>query len=136
MDWKKERDALLAQTMAFVQSVTGKAEIAARPRTPAAPLPQPAVPPASLGRQDARAKPAPTEKPPEAVAPPAVTRPEQLAPLSLPQTDLKREIQDRIASFRAHQERFNGERAEYFNATLAKLRTTIDEGPASPRGND
>src|SRR5712664_1332442 len=30
MDWKKERDALIAQTFAFVQSVTGKTEETAR----------------------------------------------------------------------------------------------------------
>ena len=39
-------------------------------------------------------------------------------------------MQDRIESFRKHQERFNRERAEYFNATLARLRAAIDEaGP-------
>ena len=42
------------------------------------------------------------------------------------------EIRARIASFRAHQERFNRERADYFSATLARLRAAIDETP-TPR---
>ena len=41
--------------------------------------------------------------------------------------ELQSEIRSRIASFRAHQERFNRERAEYFNATLARLRASLDE---------
>jgi hypothetical protein len=32
----------------------------------------------------------------------------------------------RVANFRAHQQRFNREREEYFSATLTKLRTAIE----------
>jgi hypothetical protein len=134
MDWKKERDALIAQTMAFVQSVSSKTEATAKSSTVGSGtvLPQPEAARALVDRPEVRPGPASIEKP--AAAGPA--EPERSAPLSLPipQTDMKREIQDRIASFRAHQERFNRERAEYFNATLAKLRTTAGEKPASPRG--
>jgi hypothetical protein len=45
------------------------------------------------------------------------------------QVDVKTEIQGRIASFRAHQERFNRERQEYFSATLARLRASIEQLP-------
>jgi hypothetical protein len=45
------------------------------------------------------------------------------------------EIRARVASFRAHQERFNREREEYFAATLARLRAVIKDMP-SPRPND
>ena len=38
-----------------------------------------------------------------------------------------------IAAFRAHQERFNRERHEYFNATLARLRAEINELPEPAR---
>ncbi|MGA7810550.1 MAG: hypothetical protein WCB02_38735, partial [Bradyrhizobium sp.] len=62
---------------------------------------------------------APVEPPP---APPM--------PRPTAQSDVRAEIQARIASFRAHQERFNRERAEYFNTTLARLRATIDGVPA------
>ncbi len=43
------------------------------------------------------------------------------------QVDMQTEIRARIAAFRAHQERFNRERAEYFSATLKRLRTEMDE---------
>jgi hypothetical protein len=36
-------------------------------------------------------------------------------------------MQARVAKFRAHQERFNREREEYFSATLAKVRAALGE---------
>jgi len=39
------------------------------------------------------------------------------------------EIRARIAGFRAHQERFNREREEYFSQTLARLKAEINEMP-------
>jgi hypothetical protein len=39
------------------------------------------------------------------------------------------EIRARVAGFRAHQERFNREREEYFSKTLAKLKAEIKEMP-------
>jgi hypothetical protein len=44
------------------------------------------------------------------------------------------EIRARIAGFRAHQERFNREREEYFSTTLARLRATLNE--ATTRSDD
>jgi hypothetical protein len=43
------------------------------------------------------------------------------------------EIRARIAGFRAHQERFNREREEYFSRTLARLKASLDERPPLPR---
>jgi len=43
------------------------------------------------------------------------------------------EIRARVAGFRAHQERFNRERENYFAATLARLRAAIED--MSPRPN-
>ncbi len=135
MDWKKERDALIAQTLAFVQAVAVKTEATPKAWTegPAVAPPQPAAPPAPLARQAPAPLPAAAPKR-EPVEPAAVARPDGFAPLSLPslQTDIKREIQDRIANFRAHQERFNRERAEYVSATLARLRATTEPSPPSP----
>lgn len=53
----------------------------------------------------------------------------RILPLSRPvdQVDMQTEIRARVASFRAHQERFTRERHEYFKATLARLRASIDE---------
>jgi hypothetical protein len=47
------------------------------------------------------------------------------------QSEVREEIRARIASFRAHQERFNREREEYFSATLARLRAAMKDSPAS-----
>ena len=49
-------------------------------------------------------------------------------------SELQNEIRSRIEGFRAHQERFSRERADYFNATLARLRASLDEA-AAPRSN-
>jgi hypothetical protein len=145
MDWKRERDALIAQTYAFVQSVAWKLEQGAREparETSKETLPQKltllpltSLPPLTSLQPlpEARATPAeaaPTE-PVAAVAP----RP---TPLVLPSFDgeVKDEIGARIANFRAHQERFNRERAEYFSATLARVRSALREvPPPRPGGN-
>ena len=44
-------------------------------------------------------------------------------------TDIQKEIRDRVASFRAHQQRFNKEREEYFSATIAKLKASMKDLP-------
>jgi hypothetical protein len=36
----------------------------------------------------------------------------------------------RVANFRAHQQRFNREREEYFSATLTRLRAAIEKDSA------
>jgi hypothetical protein len=40
-------------------------------------------------------------------------------------SDVRSEMQNRIANFRKHQERFEREREEYCAATLSKLRAAI-----------
>ena len=174
MKWMKERDLLIAQTMAFVQSVTGKAPEADKmpeagktvavsadpisvalpsvdrfeverfePVSPAAlALPDialslvqtppagraSAVPPAA--EVQARAVPAPMiEAPPEA--------PREIpSPVSFSRPDLREdfpsEIRARVASFRAHQERFSREREAYCAATMAKVHAVLKEGELPP----
>jgi hypothetical protein len=46
--------------------------------------------------------------------------------------DFQSEIRARIASFRAHQERFNREREAYCTATMAKVHAALKEGELSP----
>jgi hypothetical protein len=46
--------------------------------------------------------------------------------------DFQSEIKARIASFRAHQERFNREREAYCTATMAKVHATLKQGELSP----
>jgi hypothetical protein len=137
MDWKRERDSLIAQTYAFVQSVAGKNEDVARtearlpPATAVQPPPQP-----SPGFTHVRAKAMPAE--PVRAAVTAVEAPRGVLPLPLPSPAIvpseRDEMQARIASFRAHQDRFKRERAEYFNATLAKLRAELKETPQPRSG--
>jgi hypothetical protein len=123
MKWIQERDALIAQTIAFVQSVSGRKE--------------------DVGRFDQGLYRAAAAEPkfepksdPVPVAPVPIKTleipgPPKNIPLSrqFQQVDVKTEIQVRIASFRAHQERFNRERHEYFSATLARLRASIEQLP-------
>jgi len=123
MNWIQERDALIAQTLSFVQSVTGRnddAGIAALLK------PVRAAEPETLATSVTSAPPEPVK-----VAEPGLPVP---APRPIVPSDLQNEIRARIASFRAHQERFNREREQYFSATLARLRASLDELP--PRSLD
>jgi hypothetical protein len=127
MSWKKERDLLIAQTMAFVQSVAGK-------------KPDAGLAEAKPGIEPTRqAKPAPVSAveilAAEIIAPPqAGSQGSPQTNLRIPRSnvssDIRSEMQARVANFRAHQERFNRERDEYFSATLKKLRTSMANAPA------
>jgi hypothetical protein len=122
MDWKQERDLLVAQTLAFVQSVTGS-KSGLEPDAEAAPI----------GAVDIEAIAAAikTVEPPRGVQVSGA----QVSGVSqkMVPSEFQTEIQNRIASFRAHQERFNRERAEYFGTTLSKIRAAIEDASASAR---
>jgi hypothetical protein len=125
MSWKLERDSLIAQTLAFVQSVTGKREETGRPEAvfahslqPEVDEPEPAAQPSRLASPRAVDT---IQRPP--AAPPASAPGRPFAP-----GEMAAEIRARVASFRAHQERFNREREEYFATTLAKLRAALKDG--------
>ncbi|MGX1352896.1 hypothetical protein AB7M49_006505 [Bradyrhizobium elkanii] len=176
MKWMKERDLLIAQTMAFVQSVKGKLPDA----EPPAPAPQtvppaakptatpPVAPPAPAAALPAAAEealaeaiatfsvkpaaevraavappplPVPTviEGLPPAPSPLAVTvvevppqpaQPPQFARLDI-SGDFGSEVRERVANFRAQQQRFLKEREEYCTTTMAKVRAAINELPRS-----
>ena len=133
MEWVKERDLLIAQTMAFVQSVNDR-KLGAR-------------------RLDARrwaesrieAAPIDTIKPIDAIKPieaiKIVEQPPANIPFNVPAPrpnisgEVRAEMQNRVASFRAHQQRFHRERDEYCSATLAKMRVLVgdDSAPAPLR---
>ena len=116
MSWMKERDSLIAQTMAFVQSVTGRREDL-RPDL------KPVLPPVEV---DVRAELATALEIVDAAERPPVAVPQ---PRQVVLTDIQKEIRDRVASFRAHQQRFNKEREEYFSATIAKLKASMKDLP-------
>ena len=148
MKWIRERDALIAQTLAFVQSVTGRKEDFRQPDTavvaPAAsvevassvaiertveigepsrpePPPLPSVPPLpSRASSEPAPEPMSQSQPTSYVAPPRAT------------SEFRSEVQARVANFRKHQERFEREREEYCAATLARARATAAEPAPRP----
>lgn len=130
MKWIQERDALIAQTMAFVQSVSGRKEAASGfdPRSYRAAAAEPKFEP----KFEPKADPVPMAPAPMKTL--EIPGPPKNIPLArqFQQVDVKTEIQARIASFRAHQERFNRERQEYFSTTLARLRASIEQLPRPP----
>jgi len=140
MKWMRERDLLIAQTMAFVQSVTGKMPEAEK--TVAASVALLAVETSETTRAAAalpNIESLLAETPPATQAPREVSRdvsremPREIsrpAPLARPdlQEDFQSEIRARVASFRAHQERFNREREAYCSATMAKVHAALREG--------
>jgi hypothetical protein len=116
MSWKKDRDSLIAQTMAFVQSVTGRRDDARADLNPV-------LPPVEL---DLRAELATALEIVDAAEPP----PAPMAPSrQIAVSEMQKEIRDRIASFRAHQQRFNKEREEYFSATISRLKASMKDLP-------
>jgi hypothetical protein len=126
MTWMRERDALIAQTLAFVQSVAGTSEDAGAALPRLAPKqPQTAAASVDLGPvvMARRAEP-PQVLPKDLPRTPPVSRP-------IVSSEFRSEIGARIASFRAHQERFRREREDYFNATLGKARAAINDVSSS-----
>ena len=131
MSWKKERDSLIAQTMAFVQSVSGRKEVTVPPGA-GLPAAQPAellTPPAwdvwAAPKTIAPIEPVKAAEPQPAIAASAL-RPAVAG-------EVANEIRARVAGFRVHQERFNREREEYFSQTLAKLKAQINQMPPPTR---
>ncbi|WP_453953605.1 hypothetical protein [Bradyrhizobium sp. USDA 377] len=126
MKWIAERDALIAQTLAFVQSVTGKKDELHPPERPPVAF---AVTTEIVTVQTVAVE---TELPPAAPPPEPQARPVPIPP-PRPGSDFRTEMQARIANFRKHQERFEREREEYCAATLTKLRAALrDAGPPPP----
>ena len=118
MNWSTERDALIAETMAFVQSVTGKQPGGAAETVSVRPGSVAAAPIAGSGTSLAQVEPT-----------------GELAPVTdLPRSEVRKELQTRIAAFQAHQHRFQREREAYFNSVLTNARSTPEAGPkVTPR---
>ena len=130
MKWMRERDLLIAQTMAFVQSVSGKMPEAEK--TAAASLTLLSV---ETSHTTSAPAPLPDIEALLAVGG-AVAAPPKAAPkarLDL-RDELQAEIKARVANFRAHQERFSREREAYCSATMAKVHASLrdDSGLSRP----
>ena len=109
MKWVMERDLLIAQTMAFVESVTGK--------KPAADLRVESPPSAVIGFEQ-------PESPVEVVATP------RKPPVA--RSAVREEMEGRVAAFRAHQQRFDRERDRHFNSVLTGIRAAITDPSRTP----
>jgi hypothetical protein len=134
MKWSKERDDLIAQTKAFVQSVTGRRPQLAPERVSIGAALVRAVPidnPVAQLVSNSAASAGPIEN---FVAAESIERGEQTSDLPpvTAQSEVRKEIQTHIAAFQAHQHRFHREREAYFNAVLTKARSAIKNGPDVP----
>jgi len=142
MKWMRERDLLIAQTMAFVQSVTGKKPEAEKTVTTSVALlsvetsdgVETFAPETSASMPDIEAllavsgaiSPVPRQAPNQAARPASPERPDL-------RNDFQSEIKARVANFRAHQERFNREREAYCSATMTRIHAALKEGELPPR---
>jgi hypothetical protein len=109
MKWVEERDLLIAQTMTFVQSITGK---------------QPDA------RAESRIEFAPVDRIERVERPIDIIHGARSLPV--PRSGLREEIQGRVAAFRAHQQLFDRERDAYCKAVLTKVRASIPSHPKPP----
>ncbi|GLR83326.1 hypothetical protein [Bradyrhizobium iriomotense] len=124
MKWIRERDALIAQTLAFVQSVTGRKEETLLTGSASVPPPIAMEVTSVVVIEDVRE----VEQPPQTAPPP---QPFQVSPPRR-SGDFRSEVLARVANFRKHQERFEREREEFCQSTLAKVRDAISNPPPRP----
>jgi hypothetical protein len=129
MKWVIESDLLIAQALAFVQSVSGKKEDAGKSVAAldieAAPID--AITEDAIKDHSIKDTIKIVERPAHIQASSTI----QLSRASVP-SDFRTEIQASVANFRAHQERFHRDRDEHYRATFARIRTTIGSDPTSP----
>jgi len=115
MKWTRERDLLIAQTMTFVQSITGKK-------------------PEAEARAETRIEFVPVDEIETAERPIQIVREviPASSPLPVPRIGFREEIQGRVAAFRAHQQLFNRERDAYCDKVLTSVRASIESRPKAP----
>ena len=108
MDWKRDLDALIESTMAFVKDVKQRQPI-------------PDLPVALRTAEQALAD---TSKP--------IPRPITIAPTD--SLALQRdEIRERVSSFKKHQEKMAREREDYYLQVKARMLAPIDPNPVRPK---
>jgi hypothetical protein len=128
MSWKRDRDSLIAQTMAFVQSVAGRTENTGRADFEPAPSRAELTALEALEEDLVPKSKRPVLEPARVAPAPPSLHATPIAASTL-QREVANEIRARIASFRQHQERFSREREQYFSETLARLRATLKDTP-------
>jgi hypothetical protein len=132
MSWKQERDLLIAETMAFAQSVSGKQAdrhgfreaLATEALATEAPATEAPASKAPAGQTLVETAPAALPQAHPAARPPTL-RADLRADL---RNDVREEIRARVAAFRAHQELIRRDRDQYYNSVLAKVQTLTGRG--------
>jgi hypothetical protein len=143
MKWIKERDLFIAQTMAFVQSVTGK-----KPAAEAREAPRDVLFQSPLAKSTPADETADENRPAEAfrveASQPGALQIEtlkngtskietaQVTRSSPVLSDVRQEIRGRVAAFRAHQELFNRQRNEYCDSVLTRVRASTGHALKAP----
>jgi hypothetical protein len=106
--WKKDLDALVKQTMAFARAVT-----------PAAPSYKELAPPTVNPVQNQAETTVSQDLPSQSAS--------DEAPVGKAASNEREEIGRRLASFKAHQERWTRDREEYANSMLDRIRLPRDD---------
>ena len=110
-DWRKQRDLLIEETMAFAQRVRSDAPKKFE-------FPKTVAPPVSQG----------VSTQPEPVRPPMTAE----VPTPKDRLDSERDvIQRRVANFKANQKKFQNDREDYYTRTMSDARAT-----QTPRSRD
>jgi hypothetical protein len=132
MEWVRERELLIAQTLAFVQSVSDRERD--DKKRDAEKL--------YVWKPDARKPGAEPDRRPHVeaapvdaikfVEPPAGTPFNIQVPRPTVSREVRTEMQNRVANFRAHQQRFTREREAYCRATIAKMRVVAIGTDSAP----
>jgi hypothetical protein len=121
MKWIKERDLLIAQTKAFVESVTGK-KVTAEARDVLREVLVKSTAADEIAEVARSVETSQIET--SQIETARITRP---SPVRL--GDFREEIRGRVAAFRAHQQLFHRERDKYFNSVLTQLRASTGQLP-------
>jgi hypothetical protein len=111
-NWKMERDAFVSETMAFVEAVRSQTPICTEPVVTPKHVP--------VGMPEHFQQPAPTVPEPAHVVSDETAEQPRLEPMKWGGSE-REEIRQRIATFKAHQQRFTREREDYALSTLMRV---------------
>jgi hypothetical protein len=121
-NWKMERDALVNETTAFVEAVRSQRPISTEAIVVPKQLP--------VGMPQHFQQPVPTVSGPSKVVSDETTEQPRLEPMKW-DGSAREEIRQRIATFKAHQQRFTREREDYALSTLLR----VQGGITAPRSD-
>ena len=115
-NWRAERDALVSETMAFVEAVRSQRPVSTEAVVTPRQLP--------FGVPEHSQQPAPTVSEHAQVVSDETAEQPRLEPMKW-DGSAREEIRQRIATFKAHQQRFTREREDYALSTLLRVQGGI-----------